>query len=419
MGRTQRSAWDAAMSIIEALRAWGHNALLAGGCVRDRLLGLTPKDFDVVTDAHPERVQTLFPRARLVGAKFGVVIVRRYGFEIEVATFRSDGTYSDGRRPDEVTYGTAEEDARRRDFTINGVFLDPIADRVIDYVGGVADLQKGVLRTIGDPDRRFAEDHLRMLRAIRFAGRLRLTIDSETFGAIERNAPRLRDISPERIWMELALILEDPSRAAAWDLIVRSGLSRALTESWPWSSTEGESTARRLASLSEAHVAAELGLAALLAGESAAGATTVCRGLRLSNRSQDMTLWLIRSLPVIRAADALELADLKVLMAGPAWDELLTLLHAELIADGAPLDPYERAQARAAAIAPDQVTPPPLVTGNDLSAMGMTPGPAMGTLLHRLYREQLNESLGSHEEAITRARVLLAEERSQPDDTGR
>ncbi|MBU0718712.1 MAG: CCA tRNA nucleotidyltransferase, partial [Planctomycetes bacterium] len=182
---TQRhTAWDAALQIIKRLRAEGHTALLAGGCVRDRLLAQTPKDFDIVTDAPPERVKEIFPRARKVGAKFGVMLIRKYGFDTEVATFRSDGTYSNGRHPDQVTFSSDIEDAQRRDFTINGLFHDPIEDLVIDYVGGRADLEARILRTIGNPEQRFGEDHLRMLRAVRFASRLGFEIEPTTMAAI-------------------------------------------------------------------------------------------------------------------------------------------------------------------------------------------------------------------------------------------
>ncbi|MCH7994391.1 MAG: CCA tRNA nucleotidyltransferase, partial [Planctomycetes bacterium] len=203
MSAAHKDARLAALRILEKLRARGHTALLAGGCVRDMLLSIPPKDYDVATDATPKRVVRIFPRSRTVGAKFGVVLVRQYGHDIEVATFRSDGTYSDGRHPDTVVFGTDVEDARRRDFTINGLFFDPIEERVIDHVDGRRDLEAGVIRTIGEPEARFAEDHLRMLRAIRFAARLGFVIEPRTMAAIKCLAQRLGDISTERVWLEL------------------------------------------------------------------------------------------------------------------------------------------------------------------------------------------------------------------------
>jgi poly(A) polymerase len=208
------AGYKAALHVMDTLRGAGHQALLAGGCVRDLLLSRTPKDYDVATDAPPGRVLEFFPKARAVGAKFGVILVRKFGRDVEVATFRTEGPYSDGRRPDHVAFGSAEEDARRRDFTINGLFFDPAGQRVIDYVGGQDDLRRRILRTIGDPSERFAEDHLRMLRAVRLAARLEFTLEAQTRTEISRAAPLLSGISPERIWMELEQILTAPSRTA-------------------------------------------------------------------------------------------------------------------------------------------------------------------------------------------------------------
>ena len=216
----QRDARAAALDIIATLRSAGHIALLAGGCVRDLLLNRTPKDYDVVTDATPRRVKELFPRARQVGAKFGVMLVRRYRHDVEVATFRADGTYSDGRHPDQVTFGTEQEDAARRDFTVNGMFCDPAEERIIDHVGGREDLEAGVIRTIGVPAERFAEDHLRMLRAVRFASTLGFELAPETLAAIRQHAPKLELISAERIWQELVQILVGSARARGWTLLL-------------------------------------------------------------------------------------------------------------------------------------------------------------------------------------------------------
>src|SRR5688572_13668746 len=195
-----------ALAVVQRLRGAGHVAYFAGGCVRDLLLGLEPKDYDVATDAPPDRVRELFKRTQAVGQAFGVILVRVGRSQVEVATFRTDGTYLDGRRPSEVRFTTAEEDARRRDFTINGLFLDPMEnDRIIDYVGGQEDLAARRLRAIGDPAARFGEDHLRLLRAVRFAARFSLEIAPATAMAIESKASSLKGISPERIAEELRL----------------------------------------------------------------------------------------------------------------------------------------------------------------------------------------------------------------------
>ncbi len=257
-------AWEATLSIMDSLRAAGHVALLAGGCVRDRLLGRIPNDYDVATNALPERVRELFPKARLVGVKFGVVLVHRFGHDIEVATFRSDGTYLDGRRPDQVTFGDDREDALRRDFTINGLFYDPFADRVIDYVAGQADLNARVIRTIGDPDIRFAEDHLRMLRAVRLSARLDFTIDPQTAAAISRLCANLRAISPERVWMELEQILTEPTRSEGWRLLNALGLRANLSSEWPIDLKADSLAEKRLNALPLETVDAGLALAAAL-----------------------------------------------------------------------------------------------------------------------------------------------------------
>src|SRR5277367_3587141 len=208
-----------ALAVLKRLREAGHIAYFAGGCVRDELLGLTPKDFDIATDAPPDRVREIFTSTQAVGAAFGVILVRHGPSVIEVATFRTDLEYHDGRRPQGVKFTTAEEDAQRRDFTINGLFLDPIENRVIDYVGGQADLSAKILRAIGNPDQRFAEDHLRFLRAVRFAARFALQIDPATTAAISAHAHQLPRISPERLADELRRMLIPATKNIAWKLL--------------------------------------------------------------------------------------------------------------------------------------------------------------------------------------------------------
>ena len=217
-----------AREIAARLRESGHIAYFAGGCVRDMVRGLTPKDYDIVTDARPEAVQTLFPRTFAVGAHFGVIVVLENGFQFEVATFRSDDAYIDGRHPSAVHFSSPEEDAQRRDFTINGMFYDPVAEKLIDFVGGRADLDAKLVRAIGDPARRFAEDRLRMLRAVRFATVLDYQIDKNTWDALVANASSINQISAERIRDELVRIFLSPNRVRGWDLLDASGLMRAI-----------------------------------------------------------------------------------------------------------------------------------------------------------------------------------------------
>ncbi len=217
-----------ATDIVRTLQEAGHEALFAGGCVRDRLLGNEPKDFDIATSATPDEILKHFPKAGTVGAHFGVVLVKRGGHHFEIATFREDGKYSDGRRPDNVVFSTAENDARRRDFTINGMFHDPIANKTIDYVEGEDDLASGLIRCIGNPGDRFREDYLRLLRAIRFSTSFEFEIEENTWRAIRDTAENIQHISPERIREELDRIWVSPHRLRGFDLLVESGLMKIL-----------------------------------------------------------------------------------------------------------------------------------------------------------------------------------------------
>src|SRR5438105_1033403 len=217
-----------AREIVTRLRDHGSIAYFAGGCVRDLVRGQTPKDIDIATDARPEAVQQIFPRTYAVGAKFGVIVVLENGFQFEVATFRCDDAYVDGRRPSTVHFSSPEEDAKRRDFTINGMFYDPVAEKVIDFVGGRADIEAELVRAIGDPAQRFAEDRLRMLRAVRFATVLNYQIDNQTWDALLANAVSINEISAERIREELVRMFLSPNRTRGWDLLDSSGLMRAI-----------------------------------------------------------------------------------------------------------------------------------------------------------------------------------------------
>lgn len=402
MKSKQHKPGDAASDILRRLRANGYDALFAGGCVRDRLLDQTPKDFDIATSARPEQVAEIFPKARHVGAKFGVVLVRRYGYDIEVATFRTDGDYADGRHPENVTFASAEKDARRRDFTINGLFFDPIEGRIIDYVDGQKDLQARILRTIGAPGQRFEEDHLRMLRAVRFAARLGFSVHANTMTAIRHNAAKLVRISPERIWMELAEILAAPTRSVGWVLILESGLRPYLCSEWSDDDAKDRMTTKRLAALPDRLIDPTLALAACAPGRPRA----VCQSLRLSNKQTDTVVWLLSALPRAAGQESLELADVKQLMAAPAWDDLLLLLEADLRSRDEGLGGFETLRRRATSVASENVAPPPLLTGNDLLAMGVEPGPEFGRIIDAVYRAQRNEEIATKEGALDFARGM-------------
>lgn len=401
-----KSNLEAASAILAKLREAGYVAYLAGGCVRDRLLGRPPKDHDIATSARPDEVRALYPNARLVGAKFGVVLVRQSGQEVEVATFRTDGTYSDGRRPDEVIFGDERADAGRRDFTINGMFYDPVADRVIDYVGGQDDLAHGIIRTIGDPDARFAEDHLRMLRAIRLSARLDFPIEATTRLAMTRLRHQLANIAPERIWMELEVILEEPTRARGWALLIETGLREYLASAWPAESALDLLAGKRLSALPHQPMDAGLALSAALPDVSTHRSKEICRSFRLSNHLTDQVAWLTSSLTAAHQAAELELADFKTLRANVDWPLLLELLRADLIARGLDLTAYERALSRAKGISREEAAPPPLVTGDDLLAMGVTANVQLGAIHRAVYRAQLNEEICTKDEGLMLARGL-------------
>ena len=405
---TARPGRQVADEIAAVLRRHGHVALLAGGCVRDLLLGRTPKDYDVVTDATPDQVLALFRRTEKVGAQFGVVIVRLHGRMIEVATFRSDGDYHDGRHPDSIRFASAEEDARRRDFTINGMFLDPTDGRVIDYVGGQADLGARLIRAIGEPAQRFAEDHLRMLRAVRFAAALAFEITPDTQEAIRCHAPRIRDISIERIQQELERILSNVHRRRGWELLAVCGLLDHVFPEAAWTAPDVSDVAERLAPL-PADADFMVALAVVLRRFTPTEAAQTCRRLRCSNEIERGVAWLLEKLPRGLAAGALELADVKLLLADARCARLTLLVEAECrgrLHDRRPLDVW---RTRMAAIPPEAVAPPPLIGGDDLRALGIPEGPIYKQVLEAAYRAQLNEQIPDRAAALRLAQTLLAD----------
>jgi poly(A) polymerase len=406
-GRRTISVEQAALNVVRRLREHGHEALWAGGCVRDMLLGQRPADIDVATDAPPERIIELFTHSRKVGAKFGVVMVKQGRHWIETATFRSDLSYSDGRHPQQVVFTNAEEDAQRRDFTINGLFYDPLAEEVIDYVGGRDDLEAGILRAIGDPDRRFEEDHLRMLRAVRFAARLNFNIQADTLEAIRRHAERIQQISAERIREELEKMFAHSSRCLAVRLLSET---RLLNYLWPraqWTQNQ----------LSMATTAIEnlprdsdfvLTMAALLHDRELRYVQAVGNSIRCSNKQMDDIGWLVEHYPSLDRAEHLSLAEFKKLMAHDRFRDLLELHRAICQAEERTVEPNDRARKRSEAIPKERVAPPPLVTGEDLIREGVQPGPIFKEILDQLYDEQLNEKLQDRDEALKQLKDLLS-----------
>lgn len=406
---TQR---EFALEVVRRLRSAGHEALWAGGCVRDQLLGLAPKDYDVATSARPEEVRELFGTRRTlaIGAAFGVIAVlaRRPLHPIDVATFRSDGDYLDGRRPASVAFTDARHDAERRDFTINGLFFDPVSAEVVDYVGGVADLKARVLRAIGDPLKRFSEDKLRLLRAVRFAATYELTFDPATFRAVQAMAGDVGQVSGERIGAELRRIIVHRSRSRGAALLSASGLaSPLLPEVAPHALANDELwlvALKRLEQLADATV--PLGLAALLFGMVDPGdVRQLGQRLRLSNKEVDRTMWLLEHLPAMLDAASLPWPRLQRLLVHDGRDELLALQASILPAN----DPGLARCLEQLALPSEELNPPPLVTGDDLLRHGVRAGRQFTQLLEHLRDQQLDGALLTAEDALRAAQRWMAE----------
>ncbi|MHC4127893.1 MAG: CCA tRNA nucleotidyltransferase [Planctomycetota bacterium] len=401
----------AAVQVVRTLIDAGHEAYFAGGCVRDRLMGGEPTDYDIATDARPEAVSTLYRRAQRVGEAFGVMLVKHHGHPIQIATFRTEGVYSDGRHPDSVSFSDAEHDARRRDFTINGLFEDPLADKVIDYVGGRADLAAGVIRAIGDPEARLREDALRMLRAVRFAARFEFAIEGGTGEAIRAAAGDLRGVSRERIGQELKWMLSHPNRAVAARELQSLGLDGAVLQ-------EPCVTAapRRLECL-PADAPYPTALAAWLldrtdeAPDLIEQARRWARSLLLSNADRDA---LCRNLEIHRTLTGpwpqLGVAGQKRLAARPEFEQALAVLKA---GDN---EAFVDVRRQVEALARTQIAPPPLISGEDLIGLGLTPGPLFKQVLDSVYDAQLEGSLGDKAEALRLARAIAEAPRAGPLD---
>ncbi|MCA1964044.1 MAG: CCA tRNA nucleotidyltransferase [Prosthecobacter sp.] len=434
---------ETATQIICKLRQVGHEALLAGGCVRDELLGRQPKDYDVATSATPGQVVQLFPGALTVGAHFGVVVVRLHGQQVEVATFRTDGSYQDGRRPESVIFSTAEEDAKRRDFTINGLFRDPIEGRVIDYVGGLADLEKRVLRAIGEPAQRFQEDRLRLLRAVRFATVLGFEIEPLTWQAIVTHAPNLLTVSAERIRDELIRIFTAPARVRGFDLLVQSGLMAQVlpeilalrgVEQPPQWHPEGDVFIHTRLMLS--HLPQDASLPLVLSvllhdiakpatfavdetgrirfnGHDKLGAEMaegILRRLRFPNDVIEATCTAVEHHMVFKDVKKMRKSTLRRMMARPTWQDELALHRVDCLGSNGNLENYHYMQEKAAEFAQTPIIPQPLLTGRDLLERGWQPGKAFGALLRKAQDAQLEGVLNTREQAL---KWLEAQPRSE------
>jgi putative nucleotidyltransferase with HDIG domain len=431
---------DFAISIVRRLRERNHEAYLVGGCVRDLLLGREPADYDVTTEAKPEEVMKIFPQTYAVGAQFGVVLVPYKNGDgssgqekaVEVATFRCDVGYSDGRHPDEVRFSKdAREDVERRDFTINGLLLDPLKDEVLDYVGGREDLQRRLVRTIGDPARRFAEDKLRMLRAIRFAARFEYDIDPETFASIQRFAPNIHQVSRERVRDELTKMLVEGRARRAFLLLDQSGLLKEVlpeisvmkgVEQPPQFHPEGDVFVHTLLLLEKLPPSptATLAWGALLHdvgkpptfkvapdrirfdGHVEVGvkmAEDILRRLRFSNEDADQIIALVKN--HMRFADATKMKEstLKKFIRMPKFEEHLDLHRMDCLSSAGDLTSYNFTREKLETMPAEVVSPAPLLTGKDLIAAGYEPGPRFKEILTAVEDAQLEGTLGSKEEA--------------------
>ncbi len=427
---------DKALAIVKRLREAGFAAYFAGGCVRDRLLGIAPHDYDIATDARPETVRALFDKTVAVGAQFGVIIVVVAEDRFEVATFRADAPYLDGRHPSAVRFGTIEEDAKRRDFTIGALFLDPIAGREIDLVGGLRDLRAGIIRAIGDPRQRFAEDHLRLLRAVRFAARFNFVIEPQTWQALRELAGSVPAVSPERIGQELTSMLTGGGAGRALDLALQAGLlEHLLPEVVALAGCEQPANfhpegdvyrhTRLALSMLPAGCSETLAWGLLLhdvakpvcraVGDGrttfygrpergAAMAEAILRRLRRSRLVQERVAYLVRGHLRLCMAPRMRTATLKRMLAEEGFAELLELARLDALASNSYLGFYHFCRRALRTAQPQEIRPARLLTGDDLIQLGHRPGPRFKQILREVEDLQLDGAIRSREQALAYVR---------------
>jgi len=425
------TAKELARHVVVTLRDKGHEAYWAGGCVRDLLLGREPKDYDVASGAPAAEIQGYFPGAVAVGERFGVVLVRQDEAQVEVATFRLDHDYRDGRRPSSVSFTRSpEQDVQRRDFTINGLLFDPLDERCLDFVGGRRDLEARLIRAIGSPAERFAEDKLRMLRAVRFAARLDFAIESETLTAIRDRAPEIEQVSPERIRDELNRILTEGRARRGFELLDETGLLNAILPEVarmkgvaqpPEFHPEGDvwtHTLLMLESLDNPTVTLALGTLLHDVGKpptyrvaerirfdghveaGVEAARGICERLRYSNKETDQVLALVANHMRFRDVTRMRTSTLKRFMRLPGFDEHLELHRLDCLGSHRDLDNYEFMRRMESELDAEDLRPPPLITGDDLIAAGYEPGPPFQTMLAEVENAQLEGMLNNREEAL-------------------
>jgi putative nucleotidyltransferase with HDIG domain len=428
---------DLANSVCDTLQRQGHQAFLVGGCVRDLLLGREPADYDVATSATPAEVLRLFPNGLDVGAHFGVILLHQNSHKVEIATFRSDLGYSDGRHPDQVVYSkTPEEDVQRRDFTINGLLMRHDTSEVLDFVGGRADLDARIIRAIGEPSRRFAEDKLRMLRAVRFAARFGYQIEPFTFKAIRQHVHEIHAVSAERIREELSKLLTEGAARRGFELLDELGLLPKLLPEVaamknvpqpPQYHPEGDVWIHTLLMLEglPAGVSPTLAWGTLLHdvgkpptfrpapetgdrirfdGHVEVGvrmAQEICRRLRFSNDDTEQVLALIANHMKFKDVAQMRAATLKRFVRLPQFEEHLELHRLDCLSSHGNLDAYQTVRTFLAKTSPTEVRPPRLLSGDDLKTLGYTPGPQFQRILASLEDAQLDETVQTREQALT------------------
>lgn len=428
-----------AIDIVKTLQTHGHKAYFAGGCVRDMIMGNESADYDIATSALPQEVLRLFDKTIPVGAQFGVVIVVKNGHNFEVATFRKEGSYSDGRHPDYVAFTTPEDDVKRRDFTINGLLYDPVNDEVLDYVGGQADISSGIIRTIGNPIERFSEDKLRMIRAVRFASQFDFPIQEETRKAIIKLANEINIVSAERIRDELEKILKGKNPHIGIKLLDELSL---LKEILPEVSEmkgvrqpenfhpEGDVFVHTLLCLSKMNNPTwTLAMGVLLhdIGKTVTFEETdrirfnlhekvgadmtkkICNRLKTSNDEKERIVWLVMKHLYFKDAQKMRLSKLKRLFANEGYPELAELCRIDALSSSGDLSDYYYCQEMLGRLSQEEVKPKPLITGRDLIEMGLKPGPMFKEILTRVEDEQLEENLKTKEEAIEMVKAIVCQ----------
>ena len=425
------SAREKAIGIVRRLHQEGYDAFLAGGCVRDMLLNKAPQDYDIATNAKPEDVQRIFAKTVPVGAQFGVILVLVDGEPFEVASFRHDGPYLDGRRPSHVSYGSLEDDIFRRDFTVNGMVYDPVADRVVDLVEGQKDLGRRVIRAIGDAHQRLAEDRLRMIRAVRFAAGLDFQIDASTLDAIKQLAPTIAQVSWERIGEELTRILTEGGARRGFELLDETGLLQVLlpeittmkgTPQSPDYHPEGDVFAHTMLLLSHLHAPSEtLAYGCLLHdvakpvcirhdadritfyGHTETGAEMaeeILQRLKRGRAVWERVGYLVRNHLRHVQAPKMRLSTLKRFLREDGIEELLELARIDALSSNGDLQYYQFCKEHLAGLNEEQIRPEPLVRGDDLIAMGLSPGPIFAEILRQVEDAQLGGELTSRDQAL-------------------